>query len=104
MPKFKVGDIVIILEEREKLRNCNCYGGGVNKGVIYTVSHAVGNAFQVDGDASINGNGCWIRDTFAELQAANPNHIRVSSLDYMQSTTLTEEDKKIIKEYLYENS
>ena len=31
---------------------------------------------------------------------ANPNHITVSSLDYMQSPTLTQEDKEIIKEYL----
>ena len=33
-------------------------------------------------------------------QPANPNHVTVSSLDYMQSTSLTLEDKQIIKEYL----
>lgn len=37
---------------------------------------------------------------FTLLEPANPNHITVSSLDYMDSTTLTDEDKNIIKEYL----
>ena len=35
---------------------------------------------------------------FTIAAQANPNLITVSSLDYMTSTTLTDEDKEIIKE------
>lgn len=41
---------------------------------------------------------------FTLLEPANPNHITVSSLDYMTSTTLTQEDKDIIKEYLHDKA
>ena len=39
-------------------------------------------------------------DRYILATPANPNHVAVSSLDYMQSTSLTLEDKRIIKEYL----
>ena len=104
MAKFKVGDSVIILQDRAILHRANSYGGGVNKGMVYTVRLAHRHNFKVEGDPSLTGNGCWIRNEFAELQPANPNIVTVSSLDYMTSTTLSQEDKEIIKEYLYENS
>ena len=37
---------------------------------------------------------------FTIVAQGNPNLITVSSLDYMTSTTLTDEDKEIIKEHL----
>ena len=37
---------------------------------------------------------------FTIVTPANPNLITVSSLDYMSSTTLTDEDKLIIMEHL----
>ena len=45
-----------------------------------------------------------IDDLYILHKEANPNLITVSSLDYNDSTTLSQEDKEIIKEYLYENS
>ena len=102
MAKFKVGDSVIILQDRAILHRANSYGGGVNKGMVYTVSRSEWKCFKVEGDPSLTGS--WIRNEFAELQPANPNHVTVSSLDYTTSTTLSQEDKEIIKEYLYENS
>ena len=57
--------------------------------VKHECSHMIGR------DVTKDNNSHYIL-----VQPANPNHITVSSLDYITSTTLSQEDKEIIKEYL----
>ena len=46
------------------------------------------------------GYHCIHSTGFHIVEVANPNLITVSSLDYLDSTTLTDEDKLIIMEHL----
>ena len=89
MNEFKVGDKVIRVEGT----HMNMREGDKN---VVSDLHSNGTHVQLCGRFG------WHK--MSSLAHDNPNLITVSSLDYNDSTTLTQEDKQIIKEYLYENS
>lgn len=96
MPQFNVGDKLLY----------KSWGGSAQEWVVLELSRAYYRLINtIDASGCICNVPMRLGQTFVERdfelkQAANPNHITVSSLDYIDSTELTDEDKEIIKEHL----
>lgn len=100
MVKFNVGDRVIMLSTSQYAETSYNPQGIEGTITVYASNH---EQYQVDWDNGCSNGGYYNTD-IGLVVPSNPNFITVSSLDYMTSTTLSQEDKEIIKEYLYENS
>lgn len=98
MAKFKVGDYIT---PSNSLRDINVYEVLALDGTVRLISKA-GHILEEVGDVIHRD----IRERLYILSSItpNPNLITVSSTNYKDDVNLTQEDKKIIKEYLYENS
>lgn len=92
MAKFKVGDTVV----RVRHDHLGMVTGDIS--VVISFNRRKNHV------TLVGYAGLHYVNSLRLAKPANPNHITVSSLDYMTSTTLTDEDKETIKEYLYENS
>lgn len=88
MPKFNVGDVL-------------CYPDGAHGGINYKVTEITEGYYKLERVGYTGSHRVNMIDSMLILETpANPNLITVSSLDYMSSTTLTDEDKLIIMEHL----
>ena len=93
MPQFNVGDTVVVTSLRRQFPEYT-----LKLGAVYVVQE-----FTMGREPCVileEIGGSWTVDQFTLQSEANPNLITVSSLDYMSSTTLTDEDKEMIKEHL----
>ena len=100
MDKFKVGDVIESINSKGSY-TCEVMSASSNglyslKVITHSQPTIIGYSFFQDNET--------VDRIFEVVTPTNPNHVMVSSLDYMTSTTLTKEDKDIIKGYLYENS
>ena len=88
MAQFKVGDVLI-------------YDKGLHEGTEYEVTAVERNHYEITREDYCGTHSISTLEGLLILKIpANPNHITLSSLDYMTSTEITQEDKEIIKEHL----
>ena len=90
MAKFNVGDVLTSIRFPDKPRY-----------EVIVVEEGYGSyRLTCNGMPAGTHRIAYIDSVLKLITPANPNLITVSSLDYMMSTTLTDEDKLIIMEHL----